>query len=245
MKFSLFQSGLGTDAGTNTLSFNGLTSFSELTGGNGSTNDPTLPVEWLQFLGKPENGLVRLSWSTASEINNDYFEVERAVDGLAFEVIGRLEGQGTSNERTDYLFRDTTPTRGINYHRIKQVDFDGQFDFSPIIDVNTNFFSFRQFEIFPNPTNDHLTVQFESFQQIPVSFSIVDLFGRTVLQSVLDPSEDLGSFTIDLPENMHPGIYLLMFDQNAKIDYRMFVNNDQKDRSMNFLFLLLKSSPDQ
>ncbi|MBI4930887.1 MAG: T9SS type A sorting domain-containing protein [Bacteroidetes bacterium] len=96
------------------------------------------PVELLSFTGEQRGEEVLLQWSTASEINNDYFDVENSVDGKAFEKIGRVAGHGNTNQLLNYSFIDEYPYSGINYYRLKQVDYNGDYNYSPIIAVKNN-----------------------------------------------------------------------------------------------------------
>lgn len=96
----------------------------------------TFPVEWLtidaQLVG---NGNVQLVWTTASEINNHYFEVERAVDSRSFQKVGRIYGQGDAETSQTYPFEDQDFPAGRLYYRIKQVDLDGTYSYSPTVEV--------------------------------------------------------------------------------------------------------------
>lgn len=98
----------------------------------------TLPVKWLSFNGSFDENDVVLRWSTATEENNDYFSVEMSTDGIDYKTIGRVDGAGTSVEEHHYEFRWNTKTEGDYYFRIRQVDFNGQYDFSRVIAVTVS-----------------------------------------------------------------------------------------------------------
>jgi hypothetical protein len=110
-----------------------------------------LPIELLSFTGKAESNGNLLTWSTASEINNDYFELERSGDAVTFIKTGTVEGQGNSSVTTNYDFLDDAPLAGMNYYRLKQTDFNGDYTYSGIIMINNT----RNEEAFvlayPNP----------------------------------------------------------------------------------------------
>jgi hypothetical protein len=91
-----------------------------------------LPVTWLYFNAKKLDRSAHLDWATGSETNNHYLSVERAGVALSFESIGTISGQGNTSEVTMYKFIDDSPLTGINYYRLRQVDFDGESDFSEI-----------------------------------------------------------------------------------------------------------------
>jgi hypothetical protein len=112
-----------------------------------------LPVTWLSFNGRTERGGNYLTWSTASEVNNDYFEIQRSIDGQSFEVIGYVQGNGTISTQSNYALIDDKPFNGYNYYRLRQVDFDGTDDFSRTIVINTTGEGFGSLKVFPNPTS--------------------------------------------------------------------------------------------
>ena len=92
-----------------------------------------LPIELLSFTGKPKLNYNLLEWRTASESNNDYFNLEKSKDGITFNSIGEIDGAGNSTIIHNYSFNDDNPYSGINYYRLKQTDFDGTFNYSRII----------------------------------------------------------------------------------------------------------------
>lgn len=96
--------------------------------GDGTLGVPAgaaMPVEWADFQLEVNGQSVNVFWTTASEKNNDFFMVERSTDGIQFEVIGQVQGAGTIAGFQDYFFVDEQPAAGVNYYRIRQVDFDG------------------------------------------------------------------------------------------------------------------------
>ncbi|TKB96879.1 T9SS type A sorting domain-containing protein [Pedobacter cryophilus] len=98
-----------------------------ITGGMSLAYDlSTLPVTLTSFKGDEQNNVVNLNWRTASELNNDYFELLRAGDDRNFASIGKVYGNGTKNQNSDYYFKDKAPLAGNNYYKLKQVDFDGK-----------------------------------------------------------------------------------------------------------------------
>jgi len=135
---------------------NGFTGFSKA--GVGGSNDP-LPIELVEFTaGFNSENDVDLSWITASEINNDYFTVERSRDAEDFDMIVTVLGAGNSNEMLYYESTDENPLLGISYYRLKQTDYDGDFSYSKI-EVVKNLKELN-FSITPNPATDYLTVTF-------------------------------------------------------------------------------------
>ena len=116
-----------------------------------------LPVKWLSFEGEKVNEWVELTWRTASEINNDYFAIERSNDGINFHEIGRVMGAGNSNVILDYEFTDYEPLKGYSYYRLKQVDFDAAFEYSHIVPINFDNDN-SNIKVFPNPFENNVTI---------------------------------------------------------------------------------------
>jgi hypothetical protein len=121
------------NAGTNTLTWSGITTFSEFTAiGNGTP----LPIELLDFTAEPTSKVVNLKWITASETNNSHFTVERSSDGVVFKPVLEKPGAGNSNSVRTYSDVDTNPLEGVSYYRLKQTDFNGDFTYSEWVVVN-------------------------------------------------------------------------------------------------------------
>lgn len=119
----------------------------------------TLPVEWLDFEVKNINNEAELNWSTASEKNNDYFTVERSVDGKNWTPLVAIEGAGNTNSTSHYSWTDKNPLSGDSYYRIKQTDYDGRKDYSDIKSLNI---AANKIELYPNPTSDLLNIKSEN-----------------------------------------------------------------------------------
>ena len=173
------------------------------TGGDG--NDvvltfQSLPVELMSFTVKPiDNKVIQLDWQTASELNNTGFEIERSGNGVDFENIAFVEGNGTTFEISNYNFIDETPLNGVNYYRLKQLDFDGQFEYSKIEEVAIQQSNHSIINIYPNPVRDNLTI--ENGQGI---LTIYNMLGQLVLEMTNNESQITINVS-DLPK----GHYLL------------------------------------
>jgi hypothetical protein len=110
----------------------------------------TLPVELIFFEANVVGRDVRLDWATATEKNNDYFAIERSSDGRNFREIGRVEGNGNNSDRLNYSFTENNPS-GTLFYRLKQVDFDGSFEYSEVRRVQVSLPKVVDATIFPNP----------------------------------------------------------------------------------------------
>lgn len=137
-----------------------ITSFSPFTFASITSSSNPLPIELVFFEADiVDKGHVRLKWQTASEVNNDYFTIERSIDAANWQVIKTIEGAGNSNTRLDYSLMDTRPYPGISYYRLKQTDYDGQFEYFRIVAVNSSETDLTKVFIFPNPTISHVILE--------------------------------------------------------------------------------------
>lgn len=117
-----------------------------------------LAVDWLDPLwGYHDKGSNFLFWTTSLEVDNAYFEIQRSADGLDWENIGRVNGNGNTLDTSRYTFKDIQPLEAINYYRLRQVDTDGRFEYSTIISIRNQALS--TLTIAPNPAKDLLLVQ--------------------------------------------------------------------------------------
>lgn len=146
------------------------------TGYSGTFNGAPLPVELVYFSGNLGNGGVALEWQTSTEINNKGFEIERSGDGEYFATIGWVKGNGNSNDMHEYSFTDSNPYLGLSYYRFRQVDFDGQSEYSPIIRIEGEGTS-STLAVYPNPTSGPIRILNELSE-----FQLYDPSGRLVLQ---------------------------------------------------------------
>jgi hypothetical protein len=125
--------------------------------GIGSTSTP-LPVHFSAFDAYADKCNVQLHWSTAMEINNDYFTVERSHDGRVFTAIATVQSMGNSSERKDYSYIDEHPTYGRNYYRIQQVDRDGKYTATSVEQVHVHCNGDEAIKVFPTVSNNTVQV---------------------------------------------------------------------------------------
>jgi hypothetical protein len=167
-----------------------------------------LPIELLDFncniIGEKT---VELKWTTATESNSDYFSVERSIDGLNYESIGMANGAGNSVTTLHYSLKDASALSDISYYRLKMVDLDGSYKYSPICSV-TNQSSNNNGDviIYPNPTNSWITVDFNhSAYSQPDAYSIMDITGKKIEVNTI---KNNNSVIIDM-SSLQPGMYML------------------------------------
>ena len=166
-----------------------------------------LPVEWVSFTGQESNGTSLLKWSTATELNNDRFEVEHSLDGIHFSMIDQVVGHGTVNEMKNYSYQHRNPTFGTNYYRLKQVDFDGQFEYSKIVYVNHDAIS-NPIRLQSNPIKDQqLRFIYETYgSSEQPSIKLLNLSGQQI--SVNGMFAEGNVYGINM-QGFPTGIYLL------------------------------------
>lgn len=172
-------------------------------------NEPIpLPVELLKFSAEPGNKHVVCEWSTASELNNDYFTVERSKNGVDFESLGIVSGAGTSSNRSDYRFVDQNPQYGVSYYRIKQTDYDGTSTHSRSVAVKM---IAAGISVFPTIVSESFSIN-GNFQQSgqQVIFQLRDVTGRILMTRAFEANES-GQLTEDIPcTNLSSGIYYVV-----------------------------------
>ena len=174
------------------------------------SDDDALPIELLVFDAKYNGKTVDLIWKTATEINNDYFTVEKSIEGGNFEQIGTLRGAGNSSVILNYSLEDKYPHIGTAYYRLKQTDFDGSYSYSDIVSVvigqvadQLRLFAFRS-----NKYEGFVRFELNSPQADNFNLRILDMSGRVYHTQKLDASK--GTQTIEISNlNLARGIYLL------------------------------------
>jgi hypothetical protein len=171
-----------------------------------------LPVTFLNFSGYKDGSRNQLSWTTATEINNRGFEVQRSTDGVNYIAIGfvnSLAAGGNSNDKLSYRFTDNTPAGVKQYYRLRQEDFDGRNKLSTIVLINGSKPTGVMINgLFPNPANDMLNVLVAVPGRTPLTVLVTDMAGRTLSQKVV--SAETGSNTIQLNVgSLSSGTYLI------------------------------------
>lgn len=211
-------SGPGTVSSTSGISNFQAFTFASLSGIN------ILPVELLYFKATLKNNEVELQWETASEVNNDYFTIERTSDAETFFPIKDIEGQGETRQRTKYSFTDTNPLYGRSYYRLKQTDLDGSVTYSDLTFVDFEGPRFPTLSVYPNPSIGRtVTLKLEGFKDakiIPVQ--ILDSRGILVFETLVEiPGHS--AYTTELNLTLPQGIYFIRAGSTRFLNQRIVV----------------------
>jgi len=176
---------------------------------NNSQTDP-LPVELISFSTKQASLGILLQWQTATELNNDYFDIERSEDGVIFYKIARLAGKGTTDEVQHYQYIDKAPIANVEYYRLKQVDYDGAFEYSKtIVGYADHLASQLQMSAYPNPAAERVAIK----SVRPVDFTeiqLINIAGQRV-ENLLNKVVGSGlNYEVALPV-LDKGLYYIKY----------------------------------
>jgi len=185
----------------------------------------SLPMELLSFSAQLNNGrTVDLSWITLSEINNDYFTVERSQNLVDFETLSTQDGAGNSNKQLHYEDVDQSPYPGISYYRLKQTDYDGSYSYSAPISIQIDGKNQFEAQVYPVPStagNVHLSLL--GIQGTSVSVRITDKAGKHV-SSFHIPSNQANTLLYKLPEmSLSAGVYFMSISAGTEEHFLKFV----------------------
>ena len=182
-------------------------------------NSITLPVNFQSFTATKSPTFVELNWSTASEQNNSHFEVERSADALQFSKIGRVNASTNPLIKNDYQYLDQSPIPARSFYRLKQVDLDGKFSYSSIIQINGELATGISTWVIPG-TNKLIVVIPQSLQGVS-ELSIYDATGRTLQRQQILP----GRSEVNLKGVTSVGVYFVKVVKNNSVLYtNKFIN---------------------
>ncbi len=166
----------------------------------GYTFSAVLPVDLIAFDAQKSGHQVLLSWATAEQENSEYFAIQRSKDGRDFRDIGYVDVTGDTKLRTDYTFVDAQPFNGVNYYRLRTVDFDAKESQSKIVSVGL--FGAGAIAVYPNPVQDKLSIDLMDGTK-GLSFVLYDLAGQVIL------SEKIVNQAISM-ETVQSGAYIYL-----------------------------------
>ncbi len=204
-----YNEGASASSGTNsagTVTSNTTTGFGPFTLASTTSLNP-LPIELISFDAQAKTDHVELTWITATEINNDYFTVERSRDGIQFSPIGIMKGAGNSTQAISYDLNDENPLTGISYYRLKQTDYDGKYSYSNIVAVKMKATSFQLISVSPQKEFNTLDVKMSFAKPAMVRLIIQDLNGKIVSDNNFKVEGQI--LSLPLIVNMNSGVYFI------------------------------------
>jgi Secretion system C-terminal sorting domain len=187
-----------------------------------------LPISLLFFSPKLEVNKIIISWATASELNNDFFTIERAANIEKFEAIGNpIDGNGTTAEKNYYAAEDPTPLYGRSYYRLKQTDFDGAFTYSPVRVIDYEGPRFETLRIYPNPSQGYsLTIEVNGLKkQASVPVQIYDIKGQKIFERMLDVNTPgILKHDLEFGSPLKQGLYIIKAGQTLQLTQKLIVD---------------------
>lgn len=175
-----------------------------------------LPVNLISFSGEPVDFAIDLNWITSSEINNDHFELFRSKDGVQYESIGTIKGNGNSTSLNEYSFRDLSPFSGVNYYRLDQVDFDGTTTSSHPISVLVNS-SRLVISLKENPVSGStIFLNVESAVQSNISIELMSVSGMKMNFAYYSVSRGFNLLAIE-NKDLAAGIYFMRIEDGEEL----------------------------
>lgn len=160
----------------------------------------TIPVELTKFTAQKANAAVKLAWSTASELNNSHYDIERSTNGKEFTKIGEISGYGSTQEARTYTFMDEKPS-AVNYYRLRQVDFDGTATLSKAVSVN--FDKNSSIKVYPNVAKDKINIEM-NMNDGSADLMVLNLLGQVLKSQKVQNTEGSISLNInDLPNGSY------------------------------------------
>ena len=191
----------------------GLTSFSDFGFGDGGGS--ALPIELLSFNVNLVQDKVLINWTTATEINNDFFTIERTLDGIEFEEIEEIPGAGNSFDPITYVTYDNNPLPGISYYRLKQTDYDGSFEYSNIVELQNDYISnVNQYNV--TKVGDNIHIQYNLTSIGEYNIFIYDMMGKILKE--ISPSNVKGkNEQVVNISNLSAGSYFVTLNNRYEI----------------------------
>lgn len=183
----------------------------------------TLPIHlWKFWISESSSESISLKWATIEEINNDYFTVERSIDGENFEAIGSVLGAGNSHEMQFYdLIDDLVPTVSVVYYRLRQTDYDEKTTVSYVVPVHLSELGISLFPI-PN-LGKNIHVLMSNVDQLEIPVTIVNALGIEVYRGLFSSRSGEVNEVIEFEDGLASNVYTVIFELNAGREQRKFV----------------------
>ena len=191
-------------------------SFSELWLA-GTNNVSPLPIVLGAFDLHCADKKTEIEWTTLSEINNAYFQIQRSINGIEWENIAEIPGSGNSNMPLQYSYSDASAPRGMVYYRLKQVDYNGSFEIFGVKSIACHQDAASRVLLYPNPTRESFTIEFELDKNYSEAhIELIDMTGRVVGQKNLELTEGFNSYTYS-PLPVSGGVYTVRIKAQGEV----------------------------
>lgn len=204
------------DSGNGYASRTGYTSFSQFAIGKSSG---PLPVKLVLFDANAVNHSVLLTWSTATELNNDYFTIERSINGVDFLPVLKVDGSGNSNVFHKYSGVDNNPFPGVSYYRLKQTDLNGQSETFKVVavsfaDIDNDAMKIK---VWPNAFKESFNTQFQSSNGGQMKLEMINMNGAIVFNETVTAKKGINTFHFETLSEIKPGKYILRIKDDNEI----------------------------
>jgi hypothetical protein len=208
------------DSINNKITATGVNHFSRWSAG--AKKDGNLPITLISFKGEYSGENVVLKWETASEMDNDYFTIERSKDGINFKLVGTEKGAGNSNVKIKYSATDENPFEDLTFYRLKQTDYDGKSEYFPTIVVRNNIKSdvITIEKYGPNPFQESVNIQLKSSVEGAILIKLFSTQGVVLKTSTMECQIGENAVELNELESLKPGTYYLQISSgtfNTKI----------------------------
>lgn len=207
----------GTLTGNGVINIQGKNNFNDSNGYDNVVINPSLPIVLSSFSGtRKTKNIIELNWVTATEINNHYFDIEKSING-EFYSIGKIIGAGTSNIERKYNYTDYDATESTEYYRLKQVDYDGHFEYFPVISVDEVIDTKDGIIVYPNPSQSELNIHIVCVEYIN-KITLIDITGKEYVigkDIYCDGQTFIAISIADIPN----GVYFIKFNTNKETFY--------------------------
>jgi hypothetical protein len=211
---NLGSSGVASNLVGDVWSFSGTTDhFSFFGVGSG---DSVLPIELIGFKALKDDDALDILWTTATEIDNDFFTIERSINGVDWSVLTTVEGAGNSTSQIDYQSTDKSPIYGESYYRLKQTDYDGKFTYSPIVYVNFGDIQ-TTVTVYPNPTRNEVNI-YGSAEELSV-LKIYNALGLDLTESTQILESNNSKTVMDI-SGLKAGLYYIKTKTTSQKIYK-------------------------
>jgi hypothetical protein len=185
----------------------------------------TLSVNLLSLAATAISNSVEINWTTTAEISNAYFDIERSTDGVRFTGIGTVKAGSAGSQLNDYSFTDRGPEAGVNYYRLKQVDLNGNFQYSKVVTANMQINALRMSTVYPNPVKNTLAWSIYTPKNKEVLMQVSGISGNIVISQHINLVKGKNAQLLNV-SRLAAGSYLLSVadpETNMRLNQRVVI----------------------